>query len=43
MYFGNNKSFKGYRWKVKDCDERKSLAIYQKYGYSEILSRLLAL
>jgi len=43
MYFSDKKSFKNYIWKINQYDERKSLAIYQKFGFSEILSRLLAI
>lgn len=43
MYFSDKKSLKNYLWKVNEYDERKSLAIYQKFGFSEILSRLLAI
>ena len=41
MYFSNKKSFKNCLWKINQYDERKVLAIYQKFGFSEILSRLL--
>ena len=43
MYFSDKKSFRNYLWKINQYDERKALAIYQKFGFSEILSRLLAL
>jgi len=43
MYFSDKKSFKNYLWKINKYDGRKSLAIYQKFGFSEILSRLLSL
>lgn len=43
MYFSEKKSYKNYLWKVNKYDERKSLAIYQKFGFSEMLSRLLSL
>lgn len=43
MYFSEKKSFKNCLWKLNQYDERKSLAIYQKLGLSEILSRLLSI
>lgn len=43
MYFSEKKSFKNCLWKLNQYDERKSLAIYQKLGLSEILSRLLSM
>ncbi len=43
MYFSEKKSFKNCLWKLNQYDERKSLAIYQKFGFSETLSRLLSL
>lgn len=43
MYFSENKSCKNCLWKLNQYDERKSLAIYQKFGFSEILSRLLSI
>lgn len=42
MYFSDKKSFKNYLWKISQFDERKSLAIYQKFGFTEVLSRLLS-
>lgn len=41
MYFSEKKSFKNCLWKINKYDDRKVLAIYQKFGFSEILSRLL--
>ena len=40
MYFSEKKSFKNCLWKVSQFDEKKELAIYQKFGFSEILSML---
>ena len=39
MYFSDKKSFRNYLWKINQYDERKALAIYQKFGFSEILSK----
>ena len=43
MYFSDKKSFKKCLWKINQYDERLALAIYQKFGFSEILSRLLSI
>ena len=43
MYFSDKKSFRNYLWKINQYDERKALTIHQKFGFSEILSRLLAI
>ena len=43
MYFSEKKSFKNCLWKVSQFDEKKELAIYQKFGFSEILSKLLSI
>ena len=43
MYFSEKKSFKNCLWKVSPYDEKKELAIYQKFGFSEILSKLLSI
>jgi single-stranded-DNA-specific exonuclease len=43
MYFSDKRSFRNCLWKLNQFDERKSLAIYQKFGLSETLSRLLNL
>jgi len=44
MYFSNSKkSVKDYKWKIRECDERKVLSLYQKLGVSEIVARLLVL
>lgn len=43
MYFSDKKSLREYRWRLNQGDERKSLAIYQKFGFSEILSKLLSI
>ncbi len=43
MYFSEKKSFKNYLWKINKYDERKALAIYQKFGFSEMLSRLISI
>lgn len=43
MLFSEKKSLKNYLWRIKQYDERNSLAIHQKFGFSEIISRLLTL
>lgn len=43
MKFRDKKSVKGYFWNVKEYDEKLALAIFQKTGVSEIVSRILAL
>ena len=43
MYFKDEKSIKGYFWKIKEYDERLALTIFQKNNVSEITSRLLAI
>jgi len=43
MYFSEKKSSKNCLWKLNQHDERKSLAIYQKFGFSEVLSKLLSI
>lgn len=43
MFFEDRKSLKDYYWKVRNPDEKSVLTLYQKFGISEILSRLLAL
>lgn len=43
MYFSDKKSLKQYLWKLNQSDDRKVLAISQKFGFSEILSRLLTI
>ncbi len=43
MYFSDKKSLKQYIWKLNQWDDRKTLSISQKFGFSEILSRLLTI
>ena len=43
MYFSEKKSLKDYLWKLNKSDDREVLAITQKFGFSEILSRLLSI
>lgn len=43
MYFSDKKSLKQYLWKINQYNEQKVLSIVQKFGFSEILSRLLTI
>lgn len=43
MKFKDKKSVRGYYWNIKEYDENKALAISQKTGVSEIISRILAI
>jgi single-stranded-DNA-specific exonuclease len=42
-YFSNKKSLKNYLWRINEYDEKKAIAIKQKYDFSEILSKLIAI
>ncbi|MDR3290436.1 MAG: single-stranded-DNA-specific exonuclease RecJ [Rickettsiales bacterium] len=42
-YFSPNKSVKNYRWKINSYDDKKAIAIKQKFGFTEVLSKLLVM
>ena len=43
MKFKDKKSVRGYYWNIKEYNENKALAISQKTGISEIVSRILTI